>query len=72
MLAKYTQAIQEDWGRGELVDAGLNYQCIYLDDLSDIGYARLDWNGDGTDELFVGAGDIFDMYTVYNLTLIHK
>lgn len=73
VLLKYVQAMREGWDRWQLQDAGLNYQCSYLDNLSDIGFNCVDIDGDGVEELLVGfspIGGIFDLYTVTNGHLV--
>ncbi len=48
----------------------------YCNDLSDVGYALLDIEGDGSDELIIGGGseddfDIFDIYTLKDNKAVH-
>lgn len=62
---RYVQAIQESFDWDQAYDAGLNYQLIWHDtSVSDLGYAYMDVDGDGTDEFFLGHDSIFDMYAV--------
>ena len=72
IIALYATALREGWGYDQLEAAGLNYMCMYYTDPSEIGYAIVDVNHNGSDELIIGAvgeygggsGEFFDLYTM--------
>lgn len=70
IILKYTQAVDEHWNQIQLQDAGLNYQCAYYTDASQIGYKYQDIDHNGTTELIIGAiGDGFSGYFLDLYTL---
>lgn len=75
VIGEYYSAAEEQWDSAALMDAGLNYMVAecYLDNpLENIGYAIVDLNCDGTEELLIGSMTeddffgkmIFDLYTL--------
>lgn len=75
VIGEYYSAAEEQWDSAALMDAGLNYMVAecYLDNpLENIGYAIVDLNNDGTEELLIGSRIeeeffgkmIFDLYTL--------
>ena len=75
VIGEYYSAAEEQWDSAELMDAELNYMVAecYLDNpLENIGYAIVDLNNDGTEELLIGSRIeddffgkmIFDLYTL--------
>lgn len=72
VLTAYHTALKEEWGKQELSDAGFSILAAYCyggDALGKIGYAFLDLDGDGTEELLIGAigGDDFIRQQVFEL-----
>lgn len=72
ILTQYSAAIQEHWNQARLEEAGLNDQCFYYTDLSEIGYIYSDIDHNGTTELLIGevgangggVGYFLDLYTI--------
>ena len=75
VIGEYYSAAEEQWDSAALMDAELNYMVAecYLDNpLENIGYAIVDLNNDGTEELLIGSRIeddffgkmIFDLYTL--------
>ncbi len=73
ILNKYCKAISEHWDVERLFDERLCYLLYYTDyNPSDLGYAFIDVDKNGTPELFIGKikqtgsdrGVFFDMYTI--------
>lgn len=72
ILTAYYTALQEKLSQGELVEQGFSNLAAYYygeDMMEKIGYAFLDLDGDGTDELLIGAieGDDFIRQQIFNL-----
>lgn len=56
IINTYASAIAQDWNGQQLMDAGLNYMIADLPDpASQLGYAISDLDGDGWDDLTIGA-----------------
>lgn len=58
VIGEYYSAAEEQWDSAALMDAGLNYMVAecYLDNpLENIGYAIVDLNNDGIEELLIGS-----------------
>ena len=56
LLCRYAAAISEQWDPGRMIQAGLNYMSAeyhHGNPAQDIGYAKLDLDGDGRVELVV-------------------
>lgn len=77
ILNRYRTAAAAMWDMTQLTDAGLNYMAAYAygsDPLNRIGYCRMDYDGDGVEELLIGCctGDsytdqiVLEMYTISN------
>lgn len=72
ILDKYYVALSESWDEFELVEEELSYLCSKYDNMSHIGYAFIDVDKNGVEELFIGVtelsenygGMFFDMYTI--------
>ena len=83
VLAKYVQAVNEDWDADRLeaenMSPEFNYMNIHSNGgLDSIGYAYQDINCDGIDELFVGdmadgefKGVVYDVYTMVDRSPAH-
>lgn len=72
ILTAYYTALQEKLSQGELMEQGFSNLAAYYygeDMMEKIGYAFLDLDGDGTDELLIGAieGDDFIRQQIFNL-----
>lgn len=75
ILSRYRTAAGAMWDMEQLSNAGLNYMAAYAygsDPLNRIGYCRMDYDGDGIEELLIGCctGDsytdqiVLEMYTI--------
>lgn len=75
VVGEYYTAMEEEWDASALMDAGLNYmiaECYQNNPLENIGYAIIDFDGDGIEELLIGAmvedefysNMIFELYTL--------
>ena len=72
VLTSYHTALKEEWKPGKLVEEGFSSIAAYCygeDTLDKIGYAFLDLDGDGIEELLIGAigGDDFIRQQVFEL-----
>lgn len=78
VIDKYTKAIDEIWEPAKFEEAGMSPELgVLISDAQDpfgaVGYAYMDINGDGIDELFIGDksggeldGAVYDIYTMVN------
>lgn len=75
VVGEYYTAMEEQWDASALMDAGLNYmiaECYQNNPLENIGYTITDIDGDGIEELLIGAmvedefysNMIFELYTL--------
>lgn len=72
VISLYATALREGWDFDQLEAAGLNYMCGYYTNPSELGYAFVDVNNNGSDELIIGevgeygggSGEFFDLYTM--------
>ena len=75
VLELYYTALTEGWSGEKLFNSDVNFLCSYCTEgnpLDNVGYAAMDVDGDGVDELLIGSltdddylrDVIFDMYTV--------
>ena len=75
VLGEYAALLQEGWDASHVMEAGLDYlvtDSFFDAPLEDIGYAVVDLDGDGTEELAIGSGVedaflgklIFALYTL--------
>ncbi|MGN1031647.1 MAG: hypothetical protein ACI4PQ_08600 [Butyricicoccaceae bacterium] len=75
VIGEYYTALSEKWDAAELMEKELNYMvadCHHGQPLEEIGYAIIDLNGDGTEELLIGSKVeddffgkmIFSLYTL--------
>ena len=71
ILNKYRTFAQERWDLGRMLDENLSDLYKYVD-VSDIGYAFVDVNNDGSKELFIGnqkgteKGYFYEAYTIHD------
>ncbi len=71
ILDQYWLAVSERWNRQLLSEEGLCYLCSYNEELSQIGYALMDIDGNGVKELLIGGVEtgndekmFYDLYTI--------
>lgn len=63
VLDKYIRAYNENWTFGQYTENGLSYLLYGKDIFADYGYALIDLNSDGKEELLItDGGYIYDMY----------
>lgn len=68
VLDLYARAIAENWDQQKYVDNGINYMVSYPEVAEQIGYALIDLDNDGREELLISDGDvIYDMYAMTDL-----
>lgn len=75
VIAKYTTALTEHWGGEACSNADISLLVSYVTSPSELGYALLDLDNDGTDELTI-ANDaerqvIYDLYSLVDGKLVH-
>lgn len=75
IIGKYAAAITEKWDADQCADADISLLTRYVSSLSELGYALLDLDMDGTDELII-ANDaerqvIYDLYSLVDGQLVH-
>ena len=75
VIAKYTTALMEHWGGEACSNADISILVSYATSPSELGYALLDLDNDGTDELII-ANDaerqvIYDLYSLVDGKLVH-
>ena len=75
VIAKYVTALTEHWGGEACSNADISILVSYATSPSELGYALLDLDNDGTDELII-ANDaerqvIYDLYSLVNGKLVH-
>lgn len=75
VIAKYTTALTEHWGGEACSNADISILVSYATSPSELGYALLDLDNDGTDELII-ANDaerqvIYDLYSLVDGKLVH-
>ena len=75
VIAKYVTALTEHWGGEACSNADISLLVSYATSPSELGYALLDLDNDGTDELII-ANDaerqvIYDLYSLVNGKLVH-
>lgn len=66
LLERYRQAIREAWNPGTCVENGISLMVGYYGDfVEELGYASLDLDSNGIDELIITDGtNIYDLYTI--------
>jgi len=66
LLNIYRQAIREKWKPGDCVQKGISLMVgHYGDFVEDLGYATMDLDGNGVQELIITDGrNIYDLYTI--------
>ena len=75
VIAKYVTALTEHWGGEACNNADISLLVSYATSPSELGYALLDLDNDGTDELII-ANDaerqvIYDLYSLVDGKLVH-
>lgn len=75
VIAKYVTALTEHWGGEVCSNADISILVSYATSPSELGYALLDLDNDGTDELII-ANDaerqvIYDLYSLVDGKLVH-
>ena len=75
VIAKYVTALTEHWGGEACSNADISILVSYATYPSELGYALLDLDNDGTDELII-ANDaerqvIYDLYSLVDGKLVH-
>ena len=75
VIAKYVTALTEHWGGEACSNADISLLVSYVTSPSELGYALLDLDNDGTDELVI-ANDterqvIYDLYSLVDGKLVH-
>ena len=75
VIAKYVTALTEHWGGEACSNADISILVSYVTSPSELGYALLDLDNDGTDELVI-ANDaerqvIYDLYSLVDGKLVH-
>ena len=75
VIAKYITALTEHWGGEACSNADISILVSYVTSPSELGYALLDLDNDGTDELII-ANDaerqvIYDLYSLVDGKLVH-
>lgn len=75
VIAKYVTALTEHWGGEACSNADISILVSYATSPSELGYALLDLDNDGTDELII-ANDaerqvIYDLYSLVDGKLVH-
>lgn len=75
VIAKYVTALTEHWGGEACSNADISILVSYATSPSELGYALLDLDSDGTDELII-ANDaerqvIYDLYSLVDGKLVH-
>ena len=64
VLDKYRKALTEEWNVEDYEWEGMSYLTA-ITPADQIGFCRMDLDGDGREELIVGTGgEIFDLYTL--------
>ena len=66
ILDKYSVALAEHWDPGRCMDNDISLMVGYYGGIvTQLGYSRIDLNGDGKDELIITDGtNIYDLYTI--------
>lgn len=75
VIGEYYTALEQRWNGAELMEDGLNYMaadCYGEEPLENLGYAIVDLDGDGVQELLIGpinADEFFDkmIFSLYTL-----
>ena len=75
VIAKYVTALTEHWGGEACSNADISILVSYATSPSELGYALLDLDNDGADELII-ANDaerqvIYDLYSLVDGKLVH-
>ncbi len=75
VIAKYVTALTEHWGGEACSNGDISILVSYATSPSELGYALLDLDNDGTDELII-ANDaerqvIYDLYSLVDGKLVH-
>lgn len=75
VIAKYVTALTEHWGGEACSNADISILVSYVTSPSELGYALLDLDNDGTDELVITNDAerqvIYDLYSLVDGKLVH-
>ena len=75
LIAKYTTALTEHWGGEACINADISLLVSYVTTPSELGYALLDLDNDGTDELIITNDAerqvIYDLYSLVDGNVVH-
>lgn len=75
VIAKYVTALTEHWGGEACSNADISILVSYATSPSELGYALLDLDNDGTDELVIANNAerqvIYDLYSLVDGKLVH-
>lgn len=75
VIAKYVTALTEHWGGEACSNADISILVSYATSPSELGYALLDLDNDGTDELVITNDAerqvIYDLYSLVDGKLVH-
>lgn len=75
VIAKYVTALTEHWGGEACSNADISLLVSYATSPSELGYALLDLDNDGTDELVIANNAerqvIYDLYSLVDGKLVH-
>ena len=75
VIAKYVTALTEHWGGEACSNADISLLVSYATSPSELGYALLDLDNDGTDELIIAIDAerqvIYDLYSLVDGKLVH-
>lgn len=67
ILEKYVTAVTEGWDRTRCIDEGISFLIQNAAALDSLGYALIDLDGDGAEELIITDGTVIcDLYTQTN------
>lgn len=75
VIAKYATALTEHWGGEECINADISILVRDVTSPSELGYALLDLDNDGTDELVIANNAerqvIYDLYSLVDGNVVH-
>lgn len=66
IIAQYQTAIRDKYDTARMMELGLNYmipECLKQDERAQVGYSKLDMDGDGQTELVLSASSESEYYT---------
>lgn len=72
IVQKYLDAITEDWNGEQCIEADISIMVREIESTDDLGYALIDLDQDGLEELLITDGNvIYDLYTVSEESAVH-